>query len=111
MLRYLFYNFVTPLLLFLVCFAVIGGFFTEQVIWGRLTSVVFGFITALYLFAKVLLSVFIEDNITSTLLAIAISTLLIRGSFKVQHWPGQNEILISGLITLALWFILFRKKT
>lgn len=48
MLRYSFYNFITPLLLFLICFGITSGFFTESVIWGMLASVVFGIITAIF---------------------------------------------------------------
>jgi hypothetical protein len=78
--------------------------------WWLINSIVFGCIAGVFLISKILLTVFIEDNKTSTLLAIAVSTLLLFISFKQQHWAGQYEILTCGAITLVLWFALFRKK-
>ena len=28
------------------------------------------------------------------------------GAFKVMHWPGANMLLLVGLVTCALWFLI-----
>lgn len=36
----------------------------------------------------------------------AVMAVIIGGLFKIMHWPGANMLLLLGLSTCAMWFLL-----
>lgn len=47
-----------------------------------------------------------DKKVLDTLQIIALFIALVGGAFKLLHWPGANILLITGIGTLSVYYIL-----
>lgn len=41
----------------------------------------------------------------------AVMAVITGGLFKIMHWPGANLLLMCGMMTCALWFLIPSRST